>query len=96
MMCKKCPHHIRHGKLAADGKNIEFTDRCGLLMKLEKRPKDVDCKKYPFTKGFDYLSCEVYQDIFKPAGNRNDVVPTKDFQYSDALSGSSITDMELL
>ena len=23
MQCKKCPHHVRHGQMAADGKSIE-------------------------------------------------------------------------
>lgn len=55
-----------------------------------------DCKNYPFPEVFDYIECEVYQSTFKSASRKNDVIPTKDFQYSDALSGNSITDMELL
>ncbi|MFW7377566.1 MAG: hypothetical protein ACOH5I_02005 [Oligoflexus sp.] len=55
-----------------------------------------ECKNYPFPKIFDYIECEVYQSTFKSASRKNDVIPTKDFQYSDALSSSSITDMELL
>lgn len=33
MACKRCPHHVRHGKLADDGKSILFSDLCGLKMK---------------------------------------------------------------
>ena len=58
--------------------------------------KKEDCIKHPFPEVFDYIECEVYQGTFKSSSRTNDVIPTKDFQYSDALSGSSITDMELL
>ena len=93
MSCKKCPHHVRHGQVAADGKSIEFKSRCGLRM---KSGKDVECTNYPFGKGFDYMGCAVYVDVFKTAGQLNDVVPTSDFQYSDRMSQSSLTEMELL
>jgi len=93
MLCKKCPHHVRHGSLAADGKNIIFKDRCGLKM---KATEDQECKNYPFPKVFDYTDCGVYRQTFKSGGQRNDVVPTSDFQYSDALNTQSITEMELL
>ena len=93
MQCKKCPHHVRHGQVGADGKSIEFKNRCGLKM---KELQSVECTHYPFGKGFDYLLCEVYIATFKTPGQRNDVVPTSDFQYSDKLSGNSITEMELL
>lgn len=33
MACKRCPHHVRHGKVGDDGKSIEFTDHCGLRLK---------------------------------------------------------------
>jgi hypothetical protein len=55
-----------------------------------------ECQHYPFPEIFDYIECETYQSTFKSASRKNDVIPTKDFQYSDALNGSSITDMELL
>jgi hypothetical protein len=55
-----------------------------------------DCKHFPFPKIFDYMECQVYLGTFKSASRKNDVIPTQDFQYSDVLNGSSITDMELL
>lgn len=120
MLCRRCPHLVRHGQAGADKKTIEFQHACGLLMRAErgeepnrmeaankKAPKkppvkkkpsgeDKTCKHYPFPDVFDYMDCETYQVIFKSATRKNDVVPTKDFQYSDILSTSSITDMELL
>ncbi len=93
MNCKKCPHHVRHGQIGANGKTFEFKDRCGLKMRVQET---VDCAHYPFQKGFEYTSCDHYLATFKTAGQRNDVVPTSDFQYSDKLAGSSITEMELL
>ncbi len=91
MACKNCPHLVRHGKMAADGKNIEFDNRCGLRMKQEKT---VDCGHYPFQKNFDYLGCDIYLDIFKGSGNLNDVVPTSDI--SNKIANTSITEMEML
>lgn len=93
MNCKKCPHHVRHGSAAADGRSIEFKDRCGLKMK-EQKP--VECPHVPFAKGFDYAHCEHYLSTFKTAGQRNDVVPTSDIQYSDKFASTAITEMELL
>jgi hypothetical protein len=58
--------------------------------------KQHECQYFPFPKFFDYIDCETYQSTFKSSSRKNDVVPTRDFQYSDALTGSSITDMELL
>jgi hypothetical protein len=92
--CKKCPHHVRHGQVAGDGKTIEFKNRCGLKM---KEPQPVECSHHPFsTKGFDYIRCDIYVQVFKSQGQRNDVVPTSDFQYSEKLANSSLTEMELL
>jgi hypothetical protein len=93
MVCRKCPHHVRHGQLAADGKTITFKDRCGLKM---KEKSDHSCAHYPFNARFDYMVCEVYISTFKSVGRPNDAVPTSDFQYSDKIAGSSITEMELL
>jgi hypothetical protein len=93
MQCKKCPHHVRHGVAAADGKSIEFKSRCGLKM---KENKEAECTKYPWAKGFDFAHCDVYQSTFKTPGQRNDAVPTSDFQYSDKLASNPITEMELL
>ena len=93
MQCKKCPHLVRHGQVAPDGKTIEFKNRCGLRMR-DTAP--VDCAHYPFSSKFEYDGCEVYLATFKTAGQRNDAVPTSDFQYSDKLAGTSITEMELL
>ena len=93
MSCRKCPHHVRHGQVAKDGKSIEFKDRCGLKMKDNQAE---ECTHYPFEKRFDYQACAIYIEVFKTAGQRNDVVPTSDIQYSDKLAANSITDMELL
>lgn len=93
MSCRKCPHHVRHGKVGADGKSIEFTSRCGLRMKANEAQ---DCAHYPFKSGFEYTVCDIYLATFKTPGQRNDVIPTSDFQYSDKMSGNSITEMELL
>jgi hypothetical protein len=93
MVCRKCPHHVRHGQVAADGKTIEFKNRCGLRM---KEAAVQECTHYPFAKGFDYQACDSYLATFKTGGQRNDVVPTSDFQYSDQLASNSITEMELL
>ena len=93
MQCKKCPHHVRHGQVAADGKTIEFKNRCGLRM---KAAETLECRHYPFAKGFDYTTCDTYLATFKSNSPRNDAVPTSDFQYSDKLVGNPITEMELL
>ena len=93
MLCSRCPHHVRHGNLAADRKTIEFKDRCGLKM---RQGKEESCDKVPFQKGFNYVECDIYQATFKSTGQRNDCVPTSDFQYSDSLSGTSLVEMELL
>ncbi len=124
MLCKRCPHLVRHGQYNLETKEIEFKNLCGLVLKKNmapdlmaeeakpvkgpkkpiKRPgakkaeeeSPVICENYPFPAVFDYIECTVYQETFKSASRKNDVIPTKDFQYSDILSGSSITDMELL
>lgn len=122
MLCKKCPHLVRHGKSTPEG-DIEFESICALIVKAETlesgpeamtkgpgrrgprkaaaaKPMEIKpehrCNNYPFPKVFDYMECTTYQGTFKSSTRKNDVVPTKDFQYSDALSGSSLTDMELL
>lgn len=91
MLCRRCPHHVRHGQVDAVSKAITFKERCSLRLK-----DNLDCTHYPFPKVFDYLGCEVYVATFKGAASRNNVMPTKDFQYSDSLTSTSITDMELL
>jgi len=93
MVCKKCPHLVRHGQAAADGKSIEFKNRCGLKMRVQQVH---DCSHYPFGKNFDYGTCDVYLATFKTAGQSNEVMPTSDFQYSDQLASNPITEMELL
>ena len=93
MVCRKCPHHVRHGQVGEDGKSITFKDRCGLRM---KEGQEIECKHYPFDSRFDYMGCEVYLMTFKSQGRPNDVVPTSDFQYSEKLGSASLTDMELL
>ena len=125
MLCRRCPHLIRHGFLAEDGKNFEFRHICGLLARAKRadetkdgcppaspkkmakkpveRPKkpqgpeeQLNCENHPFPKVFDFIECQTYQKHFKTTARKNDVVPTKDFQYSDVLNSGSITDMELL
>lgn len=122
MLCKRCPHLVRHGQHVPETNQIEFRNLCGLIMKKfmtpdpiiedpkAKGPKkpvkrvlkkgeiepNMDCVNHPFPNVFDYIDCGVYQETFKSTTRKNDVIPTSDFQYSDALSGNSITDMELL
>ncbi len=93
MSCRKCPHHVRHGKAGSDGKSIEFKSLCGLRMKVNETQ---DCSHFPFKSGFEYTICAIYLDTFKTPGQRNDVNPTSGFEYSDKLTGNSITEMELL
>jgi len=33
MTCRKCPHHVRHGQVSADGSTITFRNLCGLRHK---------------------------------------------------------------
>ncbi len=102
-MIRKCPHLVRHGKVAGDGKSIEFKDMCGLMIRKfdpdiprVKLPFPDDCEKVPYQQGFDYIGCEVYQAVFKSTGLRNDVNPMTDMPLNSALGGASITDLELL
>lgn len=55
-----------------------------------------DCINHPFVHDFDYIACKVYQETFETKGLRNGAVPMNDFQYSESMSGLSVTDMELL
>ena len=122
MTCRRCPHHVRHGKLVGESQTITFADHCGLLL---KQRQEVDpnarkvrgrgrpateivkrkvlpegastvCQHFPFIEDFDYFRCGIYQATFDSKGLKNDVVPTKDFQYSEHLAGVAVTDMELL
>lgn len=124
MLCKRCPHLVRHGRVGEDG-SVVFKNNCGLLMKAEtleaggemakkpgrkptKKPErkpppvqvplddSYSCTQVPFPESFDYLDCDVYRTTFKGGNRKFGVVPTKDFQYSDVLNSSSITDLELL
>jgi hypothetical protein len=54
------------------------------------------CEQHPFAASFEYMRCPVYFETFKTNQQKNDVIPTKDFQYSEAFNSVSITDMELL
>lgn len=56
----------------------------------------IDCSHYPFDESFDYFSCAIYQENFATQGMKNGVLPTKDFQFSEHLTGLAVTDMELL
>ncbi len=102
-MVRKCPHLVRHGKVAADGKSIEFKEMCGLMIRKidpdapprPKLPFDETCSQVPFKKGFDYICCDVYQAVFKSKGIRNDVNSTSDMNFG-AISANTITDMDLL
>jgi hypothetical protein len=84
---------VRHGKVAADGKSFEFLNRCGLRMKQDKQ---VDCEHQPPPERFNYQSCAIYMDVFKTAGDLNDVMPTSDIQFSENLGGSSVSDMDMV
>ena len=69
------------------------------MMPSEQEPpkyQEVSCPHLPFKTDFDYLNCTVYRDTFESAGVRNSVVPTIDFEYSENLTGASVTDMDLL
>ena len=93
MLCKRCPHLVKHGQGAKDGTSIVFKSLCGLKMKQNVQE---DCAHHPFPDVFDYMECEVYMATFKSTARKNDVVPTRDFQFSEALVGGSITEMEYL
>ena len=55
-----------------------------------------DCVHYPFHNQFDYFACPIYQEIFASKGLKNVAIPTRDFQYSETMTGVPVTDMELL
>ena len=73
--------------------NSSFTTGCGLKMRANVH---YACPHYPFAPTFDHVNCEVYHQAFRPGVARNDVVPTKDFQYSGTLPSETISDMKLL
>lgn len=95
MSGRRCPHFVRHGRAEgkADKRKLVFYDRCGLKMRANVH---YACPHYPFSHAFDHVSCEVYHQAFRPGAARNDVVPTKDFQYSGSLPSETISDMKLL
>ena len=39
MTCKRCPHHVKHGQIASDGKSMVFKDLCGLRLKQTMDPE---------------------------------------------------------
>jgi hypothetical protein len=45
MACKRCPHHVRHGKMAADGVTIVYSDLCGLRLKRATQHDEVPVRK---------------------------------------------------
>lgn len=45
MACKRCPHHVRHGKVAADGATMVYTDLCGLRLKRATAPEESSPRK---------------------------------------------------
>jgi hypothetical protein len=92
MSCKTCPHHVKHGKPAKDGKSIVFTDRCGL-----EREKKTLCKHFPFGKSFIYRTCDIYHKRFGGGADRNDVNPTKDVQYAPQfVAKGNLAEMDYL
>lgn len=68
----------------------------GATRVLRKYSDEQSCEQYPFDDSFEYMLCSVYYETFKTNQQKNDVIPTKDFQYSEAFNSISITDMELL
>ena len=79
--------------------NLDWKTAISINKKITKKDEEepaMECVNHPFPSVFDYIDCSVYQETFKSTSRKNDVIPTKDFQYSDVLSGNSITDMELL
>ncbi len=49
MICKRCPHLVRHGRVGAEGE-IVFIHNCGLLMKSEVLEAGGDIFKKPGRK----------------------------------------------
>jgi hypothetical protein len=45
MSCSRCPHHVRHGQLAKDGKTLLFNDLCGLRLRQLSDTGDVQKKR---------------------------------------------------
>jgi hypothetical protein len=63
----------------------------------KKYSKKLMCEKVPFDLSFEYRGCEVYIYTFKAVSVKNDVVPTRDFEFSDVFTGGpSLAEMELL
>src|SRR5262245_11946619 len=56
----------------------------------QKNHLNAECIHVPFPAKFEYRVCNVYIETFKSTEQKNDVLPTKDFQYSEALIGGSI------
>src|SRR3989338_10193178 len=57
MNCRRCPHHVRHGQMAKDGKTLQFKDLCGLKLK-RLQEQEVIQKK---TKGRGRQVAEIKQ-----------------------------------
>lgn len=45
MACKRCPHHVRHGKMATDGVTMVYSDLCGLRLKRATPPEESPPRK---------------------------------------------------
>ena len=45
MGCTRCPHFVRNGKPSGDGKSIDFSENCGLLIKQDIEPLPVHGRK---------------------------------------------------
>ena len=54
------------------------------------------CENYPFPDNFNQIECKFHQKIFSTKGSKNNVLPTKDFQYLEKMGNFSVTDLELL
>jgi len=57
MNCRRCPHHVRHGQMAKDGKTLQFKDLCGLKLKRLQEQEVVQKK----AKGRGRQAAEVKQ-----------------------------------
>lgn len=58
MNCRRCPHHVRHGQMAKDGKSLQFRDHCGLKLKRLQEQSEPPPKK---SRGRGRQAAEVKQ-----------------------------------
>jgi len=77
-------------------KKIAVDKKALIVPKPKKYGEEQFCEQIPFASDFEYMQCPAYIETFKTNVHKNNVVPTRDFQYNDTFNGSAITDMELL